>query len=97
MSSIRRAGPSGRIFQIVERNKRHEIQTGQSPSAGSAGQRRDQKIGGPYGGGIPFNNVPALKEEIKRVKDREAKGIQIYTYMKGGHRYRKILARLRER
>lgn len=31
--------------------------------------------------GIPFNNVQASVEEIKRVKDMGAKGIQIYTHM----------------
>lgn len=34
-------------------------------------------------GGIPFNNVPASVEEIKRCKDMGAKGIQIYTHMNG--------------
>ena len=33
--------------------------------------------------GIPFNNVQASVEEIKRVKDMGAKGIQIYTHMNG--------------
>ena len=34
-------------------------------------------------GGIPFNNVAASVEEIKRCKDMGAKGIQIYTHMNG--------------
>ena len=34
-------------------------------------------------GGIPFNNVSASVEEIKRCKDMGAKGIQIYTHMNG--------------
>lgn len=33
--------------------------------------------------GIPFNNVAASVEEIKRCKDMGAKGIQIYTHMNG--------------
>ena len=33
--------------------------------------------------GIPFNNVKASVEEIKRAKDMGAKGIQIYTHMNG--------------
>lgn len=33
--------------------------------------------------GIPFNNVAASVEEIKRVKDMGAKGIQIYAHMNG--------------
>ena len=33
--------------------------------------------------GIPFNNVSASVEEIKRCKDMGAKGIQIYTHMNG--------------
>ena len=33
--------------------------------------------------GIPFNNVQASVEEIKRVKAMDARGIQIYTHMNG--------------
>ena len=33
--------------------------------------------------GIPFNNVPASVDEIKRCKDMGAKGVQIYTHMNG--------------
>lgn len=33
--------------------------------------------------GIPFNNIKASVDEIKRVKDMGAKGIQIYTHMNG--------------
>ncbi len=33
--------------------------------------------------GIPFNNVLASVEEIKRCKDMGAKGVQIYTHMNG--------------
>ena len=33
--------------------------------------------------GIPFNNVKASVEEIKRCKDMGAKGVQIYTHMNG--------------
>ena len=33
--------------------------------------------------GIPFNNVAASVEEIRRAKDMGAKGIQIYTHMNG--------------
>lgn len=33
--------------------------------------------------GIPFNNVKASVQEIKRCKDMGAKGVQIYTHMNG--------------
>jgi predicted TIM-barrel fold metal-dependent hydrolase len=33
--------------------------------------------------GIPFNNVAASVDEIKRCKDMGAKGVQIYTHMNG--------------
>lgn len=33
--------------------------------------------------GIPFNNVSASVDEIKRCKDMGAKGVQIYTHMNG--------------
>ena len=33
--------------------------------------------------GIPFNNIPASVEEIKRCKEMGAKGVQIYAHMNG--------------
>ena len=33
--------------------------------------------------GVPFNNIPASVEEVKRAKSMGAKGVQIYTHMNG--------------